>query len=115
MVGMVGVEVEHLGARAEAEAEDWNHWRALQPAAAGCARDDVAVSVGHRDGHRVPSHGAEGLRASAGPVALTDRLRLAARQVRLEVRRPSWTKLGRSPLADQAATGAGVSGREQLG
>src|SRR3989441_6062443 len=30
VIEMLGVEVEHLGSRAEAEAEAWNHRRALQ-------------------------------------------------------------------------------------
>src|SRR2546427_539888 len=34
VIGMLGVEVEHLGSRAEAEAEAWDHRRALQPSTA---------------------------------------------------------------------------------
>src|SRR5438132_7878782 len=34
VIGMLRVEVEHLGARAQAEAEAWDHRRALQPSTA---------------------------------------------------------------------------------
>src|SRR5207302_468738 len=46
VIGMLGVEVEHLGSRAEAEAEAWDHRRALQPSTARGAGDKVPMTVG---------------------------------------------------------------------
>src|SRR2546423_1763735 len=56
---MLWVEVEHLGPGAQAEAETLDDRRALQPATARCACNDVPVPIGKGGVHGV-SLGAPG-------------------------------------------------------
>src|SRR5438309_1371229 len=49
VIGMLGVEVEHLGWRAEAEAEAWDHRRALQPSSARGAGDKDPMTGAARE------------------------------------------------------------------
>src|SRR5260370_17764358 len=74
MVWVLSIEIQHLRAGAEAEAEAGDDRRALQPATAGRARDHVAVTVDRGDVHGVAPHLAAGLRTGPRPVALGDRL-----------------------------------------
>src|SRR5437879_5500857 len=90
VIGVLGVEVEHLGSRAEAEAEAWDHRRALQPSTARGAGDKVPMTVGDRDVHGVAPHCAERLGAGACAVTLRHGPCLASRQRRLQTRWASW-------------------------
>src|SRR2546422_3258807 len=112
MIGVLRVEVEHLGSGAEAEAEAWNHRRALQPSAARGAGDKVPMTVGDRYVHGVATHRAEGLGAGARPVPLGHGLCLASRQPRLQTRGLTWPQRQGCPVADQPAAFVRVSPRQ---
>src|ERR1700680_3369059 len=82
-VWMLGIKVEHLRPRAEAETEALDHRGALQPPSARCTCDQVSLSI--RDGNMNgrASALAHSLTAGPGPMALRDGLRRPARQSRL--------------------------------
>src|SRR5437588_5986253 len=77
---MLRVEVEHLGSGAKAEAETLDDRRALQPAAARRARNDVPVPVGNADVHGVSLRASGRLGTPAGPVFRAHGLATARRE-----------------------------------
>src|SRR5216684_166634 len=82
-VGVVRIEVEHLRSRAEAKTQAVDDRRALQPASAGRASDQVSVPIGNRHVNRVAAHSSGRLGPSAGPMTLGDDLGRAPRPPRL--------------------------------
>ena len=101
---MIRVQVEHLRPGAQAEAETVDHGRALQPAAAGCAGDHVALAVDGADVHGVAPHLTDSLRARPGPVTLGDSLPRRPRQSRLHAARRPWTQLEGCAVTHELAT-----------
>ncbi len=82
-VGVIGIEVEHLRPRPQTEAQAVDDRRALQPASAWRARDQVSTAISDRDMNRVAAHSPARLGPGAGPVAFGDNLRRALRNQRL--------------------------------
>ncbi len=82
-VGVIGIEIEHLRPRPQAEAQAVDDWRALQPASAWRTRDQVSVAISHRDVNRVAAHSSGRLGPGAGPVTFGDSLGRAPRKKRL--------------------------------
>src|SRR5258708_10101638 len=80
MVWVLSIEIQHVRAGAEAEAEAGEDRRALQPATAGRARDHVAVTVDPAAVPAAPPHLADGLRTGPRPWAPADRLIRGPRQ-----------------------------------
>ena len=79
-VGVVRIQVQHLRARAQAESEAVDHGRALQPAPAGRAGDQVPVTVGDSNVDGIAARVADRLRTRSGPVAFRDRLAAKSRK-----------------------------------
>src|SRR5260370_41410253 len=98
VVGVVGIELDHLSPGAEAEAETLDHGRALQPTSAWSASDHVPEAIGHRNMNRVAPHLAHALRLRGRPMAFRNFLHGTARQARLESARRAWPELQRCAL-----------------
>src|SRR6266851_1794071 len=79
-VGVIGIEVEHLRPRPQTEAQAVDDRRALQPASAWRARDQVSTAISDRDMNRVAAHSPARLGPGAGPVAFGDKLGRAPRK-----------------------------------
>src|SRR5260370_1927573 len=82
-VGVIGIEVEHLRPRTEAEAQAVDDRRALQPASAWRTSDQVSVAISDRDVNRVAAYSSGRLGPGARPVTFGDDLGRAPRQQRL--------------------------------
>src|SRR5207237_3436936 len=100
-VRMLRVEVEHLGSGAQAEAETFDDGRALQPAAARRARNDVPVPVGNADVHGVPLRATGRLGASPGPVLRAHGLPTARWESRRSAPDLAGAQFQRGPLPAQ--------------
>ena len=83
VVGVIGIEVEHLRPRPQAEAQAVDDRRALQPASAWRTRDQVSVAISDRDVNRVAAYSSGRLGPGAGPVTFGDDLGRAPRKQRL--------------------------------
>src|SRR6266852_7624801 len=82
-IGVIGIEVEHLRPRPQAEAQAVDDRRALQPASAWRTRDQVSMTISDGDVNSVAAHSSGRLGPGAGPVAFGDNLRRAPRNQRL--------------------------------
>src|SRR2546423_8141991 len=111
---MLWVEVEHLGPGAQAEAETLDDRRALQPATARCACNDVPVHIGNADVHGV-SLGATGrLSTRPGPVFRAHGLPTARWESRRLTPGLAGTQFQRSRVADKGPPTLCVVARQQL-
>src|SRR5712691_1324110 len=82
-VGVVRIQVEHLRSRAKAKTQAVDDRRALQPASAGSARDQVSVTISDRHVNRVAAYSSGRLGPGACPVTFGDNLGRAPRKQRL--------------------------------
>src|SRR5207248_5864863 len=112
---MLRIEVEHLRAGAEREAETGDDGGALEPAAAWSTGDQVAPPVGGRDVDGVAGGLGDALGSVAGPVAGRHGLVSRARQPRAAAVWSSRAELGGRLLRDQPTSLLGVLIRQQTG